>query len=129
MPITPRGGGPVRSSSGADPQTVVLSGTWQPQAGDRLIIVSGNDYYALSNLTTPTVGGSTAGVTAITAGTADAGTNQAHVKTYYYNVGGTGNLTVSVDESGPGDEEKFLGVWVLPGTDLTAAPIGNGGSF
>jgi hypothetical protein len=68
---------------------------------------------------TPTVGGSTTGVTPVTNGSADAGTNLAHIKSYYYVVGSTGDLTVSVTETGLGDEEKSLDVYVLSGVDTT----------
>jgi hypothetical protein len=105
--------------------SVTLTGTRQPQAGDLLVILHVNDFYTLANMPTPTVGGSTAGVTAVTNGTVDGGTNLGHVISYTYVVGSTGDLTVSVTETGAGDEEKILVVYVLSGAD-TASPISGG---
>jgi hypothetical protein len=108
-------------ASGAALPSVTLTGARQPQAGDRLIIFHQNNFYLLSNMSTPTVGGSSTGVTAITNGTADAGTNGAHIKSYTYNVGSTGDLTVAAVETGAADEEKVLAVYVLKNVDQTTA--------
>jgi hypothetical protein len=118
--IAIRGGSPTTSIvTVTNPVTVTLTGTRQPQAGDVLLIIHGNDFYTASAMPTPTVGGSTTGVTPVTNGSADAGTNLAHIKSYYYVVGSTGDLTVSVTETGLGDEEKSLDVYVLSGVDTT----------
>lgn len=119
MAIAIRGGSPATSSTTTATVSVTLTGTRQPQSGDVLCIIHCNDFYTLGAMTTPTVGGSTSGVTAIT-GTglpADGGTDFAHAKPYYYVVGSTGDLTVSETETGAGDEEKGLAVFVLSGVD------------
>lgn len=120
MAIAIRGGTPATNAvSGTNPVTLTLNGTRQPQAGDVLIIIHGNNYYDLSNMATPTVNGSTAGVTAITNATADTGSLSAHAKCWRYVVGSTGDVTVSETETGAGDEEKFLVGYVLSGTDTS----------
>jgi hypothetical protein len=124
MAIAIRGSTPGTSGLVVTSTTsVTVSGARQPQSGDVLIIVHCNDFYALTNIPTLcTVGGSTTGVTAITNGAGDAGTNQAHMRSWYYVAGSTGDLTVAVAETGTGDEEKHLAVWVLSGAD-NASPI------
>jgi hypothetical protein len=122
MAIAIRGTTPATQSGTGDPTSLTLTGTRQPQTDDVLIIIHGNDFYALSNMPTPTVGGSTTGVTAITNGDADGGVNSAHARSHYYVAGSTGDLTVAVDETGTADEEKCLVVYVLSGVD-TATPI------
>lgn len=125
MAVTLRGGTPAVAATTANPVSLTLTGTRQPQPGDVLLIIHGNDFYGLANMPTPTVGGSTAGVTAITNGTADAGANGAHVKAYYRVVSATGDLTVSVTETGSADEDKVLVAYVLSGVD-TASPVDGG---
>lgn len=127
MAIAIRGSTPLVVSTTANPISGTLTGTRQPQAGDLLVIFHGNDFYALSNMPTPTVGGSTSGVTAVTNGSADAGNPDAHVKAYTYAVGSTGDLIVAVTETGSGDEEKVLVVYVLSGADIVT-PIDGGSS-
>lgn len=105
--------------------STTLTGTRQPNAGDLLVILHFNDYYTLAAMPTPTVGGSTSGVNAITNGAVDGGSNEGHVKAYTYVVGSTGDLTVSVTETGTADEEKGLAVYVLSGAN-TASPIDGG---
>lgn len=130
MAIAIRGTTPATNAvSGPNPITVSLTGTQQPQAGDVLIIIHGNDYYDITNLVTPTVGGSTTGVTAITGATVDAGSLTSHAKCWYYVVGSTGDLTVSETESGAGDEEKLLVVYVLSGADTSTVIDAAGGTF
>ena len=125
MAIAIRGGTPARSpttSSDTSPTAAVtLSGTRQPVTGDVLHIVHKNDFYALSNMPTPTVAGSTTGVTSIV--NADAGTNSGHIKTYYFVVTSGGvDVTVSVTETGTHDEDKQMVVYVLSGVDTTGTP-------
>ena len=120
MAIAIRGSTPAIAHGAADPQSVTLTGTRQPQTDDLLVIIHANDFYALSNMPTPTVGGSTTGVTTIV--DSDSGTNDAHAKCWRYVVPSTGDLTVAVDETGAADEDKALIVYVLSGAD-TANPI------
>lgn len=127
MAIGIRGGSPLVVSTTSNPVSGTLTGTRQPQNGDLLVIIHFNDFYALSNMATPTVGGSSSGVTAVTNGTADVGTDDAHAKTYTYAVTATGDLTVAATETGSADEEKGLAIYVLSGAD-TATPIDGGSS-
>lgn len=107
-----RGGGPLTAVSTTGTITINCTGAWQPQDGDTLLIIHGNDYYQLSNMPTPTCNGSTTGVNAITP-VADGGNTFAHCKGYWFQPGATGDVTVSVTETGLGDEEKCLVVYVL----------------
>ena len=118
MAIAIRGTTPATTSGNGATVSITLTGAQQPQAGDVLLIIHCNDFYALTNMPTPTVAGSTSGVTA-TGASADAGTNLAHIKSYTYVVGSSGDLTVAVTETGAGDEEKALIVYVLSGADTT----------
>lgn len=107
-----RGGGPLTTVSGTGTLTINCTGAWQPQTGDTILIIHGNDFYQLSNMPTPTCNGSTTGVNAITP-VADGGNSFAHCKGYWFQPGSTGDVTVSVTETGSGDEEKCLIVYVL----------------
>lgn len=121
MAVAIRSGAPsVFSAVSSATISGTLSGTSQPQAGDVLLIIHCNDWFTTSEMPTPTVGGSTTGVTAVTGGTADAGTSNVHAKAYYYIVPTTGDLTVAVTETGTATEEKNLIVYVLSGVDTTA---------
>lgn len=127
MAVTIRGTTPLTIGQATDPTSLTLTGTRQPNTNDVLAIVHCNDFYNLADMPTPTVGGSTTGVTSIT--TADQGANEGHIKAWYFVVTATGDLTVAVDEAGPADEEKGLCVYVLVGVD-TASPIdGAAGAF
>ena len=100
--------------------SVTLTGTRQPQTDDVLLIFHGNDYYPLSDMVTPTVGGSTSGVTAVTNGIGSHGDYSAHVKAYTKVITATGDVTVSALENvANGNEEKCLVVYVLSGVDTT----------
>lgn len=116
MAIAIRGTTPV-TTGGTGAISVTANGTHQPQANDVLLIIHGNDYYNLTNMSTPTVGGSTTGVLAVTNGTADGGNLFAHIKSWYYVVGSAGDLTIAAVETGAADEEKCLAVYVLSGVD------------
>lgn len=122
MAIAIRGTTPATIETTSNPVSTTLTGARQPNANDVLVIIHFNDFYDLANMATPTVGGSTSGVTAITNGTYDRGSSQTHGKSYTYVVGSTGDLTVSATETGSADEEKALAVYVLSGVD-TSTPI------
>jgi len=122
MAIAIRGTTPGIQSGVGDPTSLTLTGTRQPNTNDVLVIIHFNNFYALSNIPTPTVGGSSSGVVAITNGDSDDGANRAHARSFTYVVGSTGDLTVAVDETGSANEEKALLVYVLSGVD-TATPI------
>jgi hypothetical protein len=119
MAIAIRGTTPATTETVSNPVSLTLTGARQPNAGDVLLIIHFNDFYDLANMPTPTVGGSSTGVTAITNGSFDRGSSQAHAKSYTFVVGSTGDLTVSVTETGSADEEKALAVYVLSGVDTT----------
>ena len=108
----------------ANPITVTTAASPAAQVGDLLVIFHGNDYYALSNMPAPTVSPGSPTVTAPTGGTADAGSLNAHTKAYYAIVATAGQQTVSVTETGTGDEDKCLAVYVIAGNDPTT-PIGD----
>lgn len=129
MAIAIRGTTPASTITTGNPISVTVNGARQPQSGDVLLIIHGNDFYALSNMPTPTVGGSTSGVNAVSGGSADAGTNHGHIKAYTYVVGSTGDLAVSVTETGAGDEDKCLDVYVLSGVDTATPTDGAAGNF
>jgi hypothetical protein len=124
LPIAIRGGAPTVGSNNGSTATVAvtLTGTTQPQTGDVVVFFHCNDYYTLSAMPTPTVGGTTTGVNAITGGVADAGSIEGHVKAYWWLAGSAGDQTVSVTETGNHDEEKGLVAYVLSGVD-TSTPI------
>jgi hypothetical protein len=117
--ITIRGGAPLVVATGGNPVSGTLTGSQSPQVDDVLVIAYGNDFYLLSNMPTPSVGGSTSGVNAITNGTADSGSNAVHVKSFTKVITSSGDVTISATETGTADEEKVLAVWVLPGADTT----------
>lgn len=87
-----------------------------PQAGDLALNIYFNNFYTLANMGTPS-GGPT--WSAITNGTADAGTNGAHIKSYTGPVTSGGDFTASATESGSADEEKGMLIVVLSGADTT----------
>lgn len=120
MAIAIRGTTPATAGTASNPVSVTLNGTRQPNTDDVLVIVHSNDFYTFANMATPTVGGSTTGVTALAS--LDGGDNQGHFKAYTYVVASTGDLTVSATETGSADEEKGLAVYVLSGVD-TASPV------
>lgn len=128
MAVAIRGTTPATTISTGNPISLTLTGTRQPQTGDQLVIICCNDFYALSNITTPTVGGSTTGVTAITGASADGGTNNAHAKAFIYSVASTGDLTVAQTETGTTDEDKGLVVYVLSGANGVDVAAGNSSS-
>src|SRR5678816_2947337 len=125
MAVAIRGTTPATTIGVADPASVTLTGARQPQPGDVLVIIHCNNFYTLAGMPTPTVGGSTSGVVSIV--NADNGSNSAHIKSWVKVVAGTGDLTVAVDETSAGDEEKGLVVYVLSGVD-NANPIDVSGS-
>ena len=131
MTITPRGGGPVVVAGTGHPINILLTGAWSPQAGDLVIAIHGNDYYALSNMNVPTIGGTA--MTAILNASADAGNPNAHSVAYGFKVLASGDVTVQLTETGAHDEDKVGVVWVLPGADTTnwidGGAAGAAGSF
>lgn len=88
------------------------------QVGDLLVIGHSNDFYTLAAMPSPTCTGSPT-LTAITSGTADGGTNEGHIKTYWAVSNTGGANTVTVTETGTHDEEKAMTVYVLTGADTT----------
>lgn len=90
------------------------------QVGDLVIVIHGNDFYALSNMGTPTATGSPTMNSIVNA---DGGTNEGHLKCWYYIANTGGAQTVSVTETGAHDEEKSLAVYVLSGADTSGSPI------
>lgn len=89
--------------------------------GDLVVVVNANDFYALSNMGTPTATG-TPTMNAITGATGDGGSNEAHIKAWWYVANTAGAQTISATESGAHDEEKSITAYVLTGAD-TSTPI------
>ena len=111
------------TNNGSSP-TVAVTTSESPsatQVGDLVVVIHCNDFYALSNMPTPTATGSPT-LTAITNGAADGGTDLAHVKSYTYVANTAGAQTISVTETGSANEEKAIIAYVLAGAD-TSTPI------
>lgn len=89
------------------------------QVGDLVIVLHSNDFYALTNMSTPAATGSP---TMNSIGSVDGGTNQGHTKAWWYVANTAGAQTITATETGTHDEEKTLAVLVLGGAD-TASPI------
>lgn len=130
MAIAIRGTTPATAGANTSP-SVSLTSTRQPQTNDVLLIIEGNDWDQLADLGTPTVGGSTTGVTAVTNGSADGGQFFAHCKAWTKVItSGGSDLTVAFGtDGGVTDEEKCIVVYVLSGVD-TSTPVDiAGGNF
>jgi hypothetical protein len=90
------------------------------QVGDFVVVVHSNDFYTLAAMPTPTATGSPTLTNIVDA---DGGTNQGHIRCWWYRANTGGAQTVSVTETGAHDEEKFMAVYVLTGVDTGASPI------
>jgi hypothetical protein len=108
--------------------TVSVTTSESPSAtasGDLVIVFYSNDFYALSNMPTPltSVTGSPT-VTEVTSGTVpvDAGSNEAHMRVFWYVANTAGAQTITATETGTHDEEKELTAVVLSGAN-TSTPI------
>jgi hypothetical protein len=88
------------------------------KVGDLVVVVYANDFYALSNMGTPSATG-TPTMNAITGATGDGGSNEAHIKAWWYVANTAGAQTVSATETGTHDEEKSITAYVLTGADTT----------
>lgn len=104
-------------SSASFSVTTPSSGDTAAQTGDVLVAFHSNDYYVLSNLGTPTGGDGT--WNAVTAATADGGTNLAHSKVWWSVCTSGGAKTVTFNETGSTDEEKAGVVFILGGANTT----------
>jgi hypothetical protein len=111
--------------------SVTTAETSATAVGDVVVIIYGNNYYALSNMGTPSATG-TPTMNAITAATADGGSNFAHIKAWWYVANTSGAQTITATETGSHDEEKYLLAYVFSGADTTApidaAAGGSGGA-
>jgi hypothetical protein len=96
------------------------------QVGDLVIVVHGNNFYALSNMPTPTATGSP---TLLNIVDADGGTNFGHLRCWWYVANTSGAQTVSVTETGAHDEEKSMAVYVLSGADTSSPVDGTASNF
>jgi hypothetical protein len=88
------------------------------KVGDLVVVVYANDFYALSNMGTPSATG-TPTMNAIAGATGDGGSNEAHIKAWWYVANTAGAQTVSATETGAHDEEKSITAYVLTGADTT----------
>ena len=96
------------------------------QVGDLVIVVHGNNFYALSNMPTPTATGSPTLTNIVDA---DGGTNFGHLRCWWYVANTGGAQTVSVTETGAHDEEKSMAVYVLSGADTSSPVDGTASNF
>jgi hypothetical protein len=87
--------------------------------GDLVVVLHSNDFYALTNMSTPSATGSP---TMNSIGSVDGGSNEGHTTAWWYLANTGGAQTVTATETGVHDEEKALVVIVLSGAD-TASPI------
>lgn len=128
MAISIRGGAPgVGSNNGSSATVAASSPDSSPAIGDVAVVFHGNDFYALSNMPAPTTTGA-AVLTAISGGTADGGTNLAHIKSYTYIVNTAGTQTVTVTETGSADEDKWIVIYVLAGANNITPVDGTAGN-
>jgi hypothetical protein len=98
------------------------------QVGDLVVVFHSNDFYAISNMITPTATGSPT-MNAITGATVDAGTSSSHVKAYWYIANTGGAQTISSTHTGSHDEDKTLVAWVLPAAQVnTSTPVDAAGA-
>lgn len=121
MAIAIRGGSPATATydgSGASFTATTVSA----QVGDLLLIIHANDYYTQSVIQTPSVSPGAPSVSTVPGGTADGGSNLAHIAAFTAVVSSAGAQTVTATESGAHSEERSLSVYVLTGAD-TASPI------
>lgn len=132
MAVGIRGTTPASAGANTPPSVSLTSASGrQPATDDVLLIIAGNDWDTLADIGTPTVGGSTSGVNAVTNGSADGGQFFAHCKawTKVITAGGS-DLTVAWGtDGGVTDEEKCIDVYVLTGADTTAPIDIAGGNF
>jgi hypothetical protein len=92
------------------------------QAGDTLLVIHCNDFYAFANMGTPAVSPGSPELSPVPNGSADSGDTGAHIRSYTATVATSGAQTVSVTEAAPGDEEKAIVVFVLADADA-ANPV------
>jgi hypothetical protein len=116
-------------SAGVNTSSINLT-TPAAAVGDLLLIIFGNDWDILSNMTLTSINPS-ATATEITNFRADGGTNSAHMKAWYAPVTTAGAVTVTTDDVYNAGDEKFLAVFILSGADTTSPVDGsaNGGAL
>jgi hypothetical protein len=90
--------------------------------GDLLVLIHANDWYAATNLTTPT---GTAASTWTLQDTFDGGTNQSHIKIWTAPVTTAGAQTV-LPNGTTTDEERGAGLWRIPNAVFDVANHANG---
>lgn len=95
--------------AGSNSAGITLTTDTAPQVGDTACLVQWNDYYAASNLQTPT-----GGLTWTLQVTADGGTNARHVKVWTAPITSAGAQTVTVNSSTT-DEERYAALFILVG--------------
>lgn len=96
--------------------------------GDLVVVWHANDFFALTNMSTPTATGSPTMHSLLNV---DGGTNEGHIKTWWYVVNTAGAQTITATETGTHDEEKWVGAIVYDGTTVdTVSPVdGTGSNF
>lgn len=94
---------------------VTTAETIATAVGDIVVVLFGDDFYAITDMGTPTATGSPT-LTSIT--TVDGGTNTTHVKGYWYQANTAGAQTISATAAHT-DEDKILLALVFSGVDTT----------
>lgn len=125
MAIAVKSSTSATDNGGSATVSVTTAETSATSVGDLVVFFYGNDYYALSNMGTPSVTGSP---TLTNFATMDAGTNHAHIKGYWYVANTAGAQTISATETGSHDEEKWLVAVVFSGADTTTPIDGTAGT-
>ena len=88
------------------------------QVGDLVLALHSNDFFDFVNMVAPTATGSPT-INAIAGAAADGGSNQGHIKSYWYVANTGGAQTVQTTETGSANEEKGMTVFVFGGADTT----------
>lgn len=104
--------------------TISVTTDASPQVGDVLLVIHSNNFYDLADMPTPTVSPTSNALAAVVNGTADAGANSAHIKTYTVEVNVGGAQTLSVTELEDANEEKALVAYVLGGVNVATPTDG-----
>lgn len=97
--------------------SVTSAETIATAVGDLVVVIHANNFFTLSTMGTPSATGSP---TLTHIADSDGGTNNAHVKTWWYVANTAGAQTISVTETGTANEEKALVVYVLASADTTS---------
>lgn len=97
--------------------SVTSAETIATAVGDLVVVIHANNFFTLTTMGTPSATGSP---TFTHIADSDGGTNNAHVKAWWYVANTAGAQTVTVTETGTANEEKALVAYVLGSADTTS---------